>query len=161
MRDRRFGKASMALQILEIRARAIIEQARVDCGLTSRLAAEELTTCSCFQARRASRFSRRNPSASNEACWLHCVRAYGRREVMSYGRELPPRHLRASPLRPRYGIDAGSVRKVTTWTTRADARSRHIDRSYDERSDQPSRAEDVTWLGGAGRGGKNLHDENR
>ncbi|KRZ48659.1 hypothetical protein T02_11592 [Trichinella nativa] len=70
MRDRRLGKASMALQILEIRARAITEQARVDCGLTSRLAAEELTTCSCFQARRASRFSRRNPSASNEACWL-------------------------------------------------------------------------------------------
>ncbi|KRY06825.1 hypothetical protein T12_15283 [Trichinella patagoniensis] len=52
------------------RARAIIEQARVDCGLTSRLAADELTTCSCIQARRASRFSRRNPSASNEACWL-------------------------------------------------------------------------------------------
>ncbi|KRY47109.1 hypothetical protein T03_253 [Trichinella britovi] len=104
-------------------------------------------------------------------CVNHCVRAYGRRELLSYDRELPPRHRRASPLRPRYGIAEGSLRNGTTWTTRAAARSRHIDRcrlllrfrhrSKEERSDRPSRAEDVKWLGGPGRGGKDLFDENR
>ncbi|KRZ82838.1 hypothetical protein T08_8393 [Trichinella sp. T8] len=38
-------------------------------------------------------------------------------------------------------------------------RFRH--RSKEERSDRPSRAEDVKWLGGPGRGDKDLLDENR